>query len=356
MNTAIRPLRLFVSGGSRLTPKAGLLWERLGRLLAAEDGLVVITGGLDERTDSPGVRAADRAMVDGVLEGLGQRGIAAQERIETFLPDPRLDWGKLKRFQIGRVQSLTNRNAQARRFKMVHSADVVISIEGDTGTRSVLDVALAIERPILPLPVGDGTSAKTWKDERAAICESFRITQLEAEEFEATQLATLSETEIRALAERVRSCLMRGFTRTCFVIMPFGKDYNSVYDEAIRPALECHGLQPVRTDRQVLAGNLIAAIRDGLRHCYFAIADTSGDRPNVMYELGMAHAGGKPVILLRRLGRSGKFSRLPFDLQTESTLSYSEDLGDLKRRLDAAIGVIRGNIRSVDEAGGAMIP
>src|SRR5207237_1029961 len=110
---------------------------------------------------------------------------------------------------------------------------------------------------------------------------------------------------------------------------PFGKAHNVIYDKAIRPALAAHGLQPIRTDRHVLTDNVIAAIRDGLRHCYFAIADTSGDRPNVMYELGMAHADNKPVILLRRLGRNGKFSPPPFDLQTESILAYSDDLHDL---------------------------
>src|SRR5207244_1165211 len=160
------------------------------------------------------------------------------------------------------IHLLSNRNAQSRRFRMVHSADVVISIEGETGTRSVLDVALAIERPILPLPFGNGISAKVWREERAEICEWFQISPSEAEEFERIRLADLSEAEIRALAGRVCSCLMRGFTRTCFVIMPFGKDHESVYDKAIRPALAAHGLQPVRTDKHVLTGNVIAAIRD----------------------------------------------------------------------------------------------
>lgn len=350
MNSTIRPLRLFVSGGSRLSPNAALLWQELGKLLAAEDGLIVITGGLDERSDSPGVRTADRAIVDGFLEGLRERGITDRERIETFLPDPKLDWNQLKRFEIGRIHVLTNRTAQSRRFRMVHSADVIITIEGDKGTRSVLDVALAIERPILPLPFGQGDSTKVWHEERDEICERFRISSAEAEEFERIQLAHLTEAEISALAEKVRSCLMRGFTKNCFVIMPFRNEYDLVYDMAIRPALKSHGLQPIRTDKHVLTGNVIAAIRDGLRHCYFAIADTTNDHPNVMYELGMAHAGDKPVILLRHVGVDGQFSPPPFDLQTESIIPYSDDLDDLRRRLEAAVAVIRGKIRGVDEA------
>src|SRR5262245_35395182 len=67
MTTAIRPRRLFVSGGSRLTTNAALLWTELGRLLAEEHGLVIITGGLLGRTDGPPAPTADRSVVDGML-------------------------------------------------------------------------------------------------------------------------------------------------------------------------------------------------------------------------------------------------------------------------------------------------
>jgi hypothetical protein len=66
MKTIIRPRRLLASGGGRLSPNAALLWQELGRLLAKEDGLVVMTGGLDHRRDSPDYRSADRAIVDGM--------------------------------------------------------------------------------------------------------------------------------------------------------------------------------------------------------------------------------------------------------------------------------------------------
>ena len=41
---------------------------------------------------------------------------------------------------------------------------------------------------------------------------------------------------------------MRGFTKSCIVIMPFQEDHDPVYDRAIRPALAAHGLWAVRTD------------------------------------------------------------------------------------------------------------
>ena len=352
MTSIIRPLRLFVSGGSRISPKVALLWRELGRVLAAEKGLVLITGGLESRKDGKGKPAADKAVVDGFLAGLSKLGVTSHERVETFLPDPKLDWSELNRFEVGRIHVLTNRNAQARRFRMVHSADVVISIAGEDGTRSVLDAALALDRPILPLPFGRGVSARFWKEQCTEICERFKMPAKTAHDFKKIRLAGMTRAQIVALAKRVRAHLMQGFTRSCFVIMPFSKEHDPVYDQAIYPALVHHGLRPVRTDKHVLTGNLIEAIRDGLRHCHLAIADTTGDRPNVMYELGMAQADNRPVIILRRSGRNGRLPDLPFDLQSESILAYSGNMSTLRKKLIDRIAFARGLTLGVNEPGG----
>jgi hypothetical protein len=131
--------------------------------------------------------------------------------------------------------------------------------------------------------------------------------------------------------------------------MPFHEDFDAVYEGAIVPSLKACGFIPFRTDRHVVSGNVVEKIRDGLKHCYFAIADTSGDRPNVMYELGMAHAYQKPVILLRKTVPSNEPATAPFDVSTESVLFYGDDLEDLGRRLEAGIAVISGRNFNVDD-------
>lgn len=281
-------------------------------------------------------------IIEGFKAGLNQQNQDFRERIETFLPDPSLDYSGLSRFEEGRVIVLKNRSTQSRRFRMVHACDVVVSIEGDKGTRSVLDVALAIERPLLPLPFGDGTSALVWQEERAGICDAFQLTRSETESIERIRIANLTSKEIRSCASMVRGYLMRGFTGRCFVIMPFDNDFDPVYEEGIEPALSSCGFQPFRTDKHLAAGNVIEAIRDGLRHCYFAIAETTGDRPNVMYELGMAHAYNKPVILLRRYERNVQHPNAPFDLGSERLLIYGEDLTELRERLKTSIRMLTG--------------
>lgn len=106
MKKIARPRRLFVSGGSQLSPNAALLWRELGVLLAAKDGLTLITGGLKSIANAPDGQTADRMMTEGFLEGLRQHHVDAFERIETMLPDPKLDWNNLTRFEVGRVEIL----------------------------------------------------------------------------------------------------------------------------------------------------------------------------------------------------------------------------------------------------------
>lgn len=350
MNKVIRPRRLFVSGGSRLSENAALLWKELGSLLAMEDGLVVITGGLGGRVDYPGTITADHMIIDGMLPVLRKRKISSRERIETVLPDPSNDKEKLNRIKEGNVITLQRRNAQSRRFSMVHSSDVVISVEGERGTRTVLDVALAIERPVLPVPFGKGISREVWIENCEDIQKWFRIEKKEKEEFEKTRIETLEPAQISELAKKIHTCLMRGFTKGCFVIMRFSKKSDPVFDEAIMPALEAQGFQPWRTDRTVTTGDVVTAIRNGIRHCSFAIADTTGDSPNVMYELGMAHAENKPVILLRRLNPDGSLPKPPFDFQSHSIIGYDENLDRLRDRLETGIAVMTGRLQvSEDE-------
>ena len=50
----------------------------------------------------------------------------------------------------------------------------------------------------------------------------------------------------------------------CFVLMPFGKkkdpgggpeiDFDSIYKEAIRPAIEAAGMEPIRADEELAGG------------------------------------------------------------------------------------------------------
>ncbi len=255
----MRPHRLFVCGGSRLSAQTADLWRALGHRLGRESGLVVITGGLAGRKDSPG-ESADRAFVEAYVASLRKNNDSAERRLLTYLPT--IDWDRLRRFREGKIVEVRHATPQARRFRMVHAADLIVAIEGGRGTRSILDMAIGIERPVLPVPVAGGACLDVWNDLREQIRDWFDITSEETERLERQDVSS------EGLAELIWSVLERGLRHKCFVVMPFHDSHAPVYDQAIAPALRAHGLEAWRTDRTVVHGNIVTAIRDGLRHCH----------------------------------------------------------------------------------------
>ena len=113
-----------------------------------------------------------------------------------------------------------------------------------------------------------------------------------------------------------------------FVAMPFGKktgpdgkpiDFNGVYDEYIKPALEAAGLDVFRADEETRAGDIRSDMFQELLIADLVVADLTIDNPNVWYELGVRHAlRSRGVILIQ-----GPRDKQPFDIYTDRKLNFS---------------------------------
>jgi hypothetical protein len=115
----------------------------------------------------------------------------------------------------------------------------------------------------------------------------------------------------------------------CFVLMPFGKkpgaggatiEFDAVYAELIRPAVEAAGLLPVRADEEQAGGIIQKPMFERLILCEYAVADLTTANANVFYELGVRHAV-KPGTTMLLSAADG--TRLPFDLGPMRALSYA---------------------------------
>jgi hypothetical protein len=82
----------------------------------------------------------------------------------------------------------------------------------------------------------------------------------------------------------------------CFVVMPFRAELNYFYLYIQRYLSEKHGLRVERGDHRVLTKALMDKVRDQIVEADLILADVSSNNPNVFYEIGLAHAFGKPVI------------------------------------------------------------
>ena len=106
-------------------------------------------------------------------------------------------------------------------------------------------------------------------------------------------------------------------TNTCFVAMPFQAVFESEYEKVIKPAVQANGLECVRGDEIYTRQSIVEDIWRSIRRARIVVAEISGRNPNVMYEMGLAHAIGKPIVLLTR-----DQADVPFDLKTLRYVYY----------------------------------
>lgn len=114
------------------------------------------------------------------------------------------------------------------------------------------------------------------------------------------------------MAERLPS------QRSCFVMMPYCPQYRLMLKRAILPAVESHGMECVLAD-QSHVGSIPDQIIGHIQRSVVCLAEISETNANVMYEVGMAQAMGKPVIFLRK-----NLEDLPFDIQHMRIITYSD--------------------------------
>lgn len=105
---------------------------------------------------------------------------------------------------------------------------------------------------------------------------------------------------------------------SCFVMMPFGGNLGKYYKSIYEPAIKKAGLRPIRADDDIFGtGKIIDQVWRGITEAKVLIAELTNRNPNVFYELGLAHALTKPVVLV-----SSNEQDVPFDLQHIRVIYY----------------------------------
>lgn len=108
---------------------------------------------------------------------------------------------------------------------------------------------------------------------------------------------------------------------TCFVMQPFGGHLGTYYESIFKPAIKQAGLTPVRADDDIFTtGKIMDQVWRGIRQATVLVAELTSKNPNVFYELGLAHALEKPVILV-----SSNQEDVPFDLRHIRAIFYDQD-------------------------------
>lgn len=106
--------------------------------------------------------------------------------------------------------------------------------------------------------------------------------------------------------------------KTCFVIMPFSKTFEKIYELGLKPALISESWVCNRADKIFQSREIMTLVWEEILRSDLIIADLTGRNANVFYELGYAHALEKRTILLTQ-----NINDVPFDLQHRRLVEYS---------------------------------
>lgn len=136
----------------------------------------------------------------------------------------------------------------------------------------------------------------------------------------------------------------------CFVLMPFGTkpdtsgalvDFDAVYRELIKLAIEEAELEPIRADEEMTGGIIHKPMFERLILCEYAIADLTTANANVFYELGVRHAM-RPWTTVLLFAEGG---RLPFDVAPLRAMPYRLTPGGKPADVEATKSILVKHLR-----------
>lgn len=134
---------------------------------------------------------------------------------------------------------------------------------------------------------------------------------------ESQQNGTRSDAAGDALRRLERSVVINA-NDSCFVVMPFAAPLGNHYKLIYEPAIAKAGLRPVRADSDIFAtGKIIDQVWMGINSAKVLVAELTSRNANVFYELGIAHALQKPVVLI-----SANEEDVPFDVRHIRVIYY----------------------------------
>lgn len=148
--------------------------------------------------------------------------------------------------------------------------------------------------------------------------------------------------EPRSVAESYRTKKVKENDMKVFVLMPFAEEFDDVYHiikdstevvcQATRTSIECY-----RADDIDEPGKISSQVLAAIRSADLIVAELTGSNPNVMYELGFAHALDKATIILNQAVHNS-----PFDVKDFRQITYDRTrlLKDCRPSLVASITAV----------------
>ena len=118
-----------------------------------------------------------------------------------------------------------------------------------------------------------------------------------------------------------------------FVLMPFRDGLAPIF-RALKAVAQRHSLTIRRADSLAKPGSVVEHVWEEINNAEIVVADLTGANANVFYELGLAHAVGKPTILLSRSKLSGVFDvaslrQIRYQLSRSGLVKFKSEISEI---------------------------
>ena len=314
----MRRVRICIYGGTHIEETfAGFISALAYRILDSIPA-VIVSGGFRHSNKNPTAISTDVAALRGARRYATEHpSIDLKDCYEAWIPEPGLDSrpdvkGAVRMSEADgiAVRVMTGRTPLGRRLAMVAGVDIVITISGRQHTEVVVEQALELGVPVLPIPDAGGDSGDLLTKYRNRIAASFEPGALDRCLAEISQsIGSKPESAASAVVDLISTAKVG----RCLVLTPYDDEHDSLYKSTIEPAVAQHMI-PLRLDRLPKSEAIYTSFADAIQSASAVIADITTLNENVMYEIGYSHGRGlTPLIYTRDADR---LTQLPVYFRT----------------------------------------
>lgn len=278
---------------------------------------VIVTGGYLHSNEKPNDVSTDAAALRGARRYADEHGIALKDCFQAWIPDPELDSrpeikGAVRMTEMDgiTVRVMTGRTPLGRRLAMVAGVHMVVTISGKRHTEVVVEQALELGLPVLPIPDAGGDSKDLLMKYRKRIAANFDHGALDKCLLDVSN-AILQQPQ--AAASAVVELMRTAKVGRCLVLLPYDDVHNQLYTSIIQPAIANHMI-PLRLDRLPTSDAIYTSFADAVLSSSALIADITLLNENVMYEIGFAHGRGLTLLIYTR--DAARLEQLPVYFRT----------------------------------------